>query len=93
MDTIPGTTVRTGRKRGDYSATQFGRWVDESGLTLQEIADRLGTVPSQVRRWAIGDHRPSEQKRAEIFEVSGGVVEPPSFDRAPDLPPTQDIAT
>lgn len=73
-------TSRTARKRKP-NASPFSRWVNSTGLTLKEIAAKLGVSVQNVSNMRLGNTKPGRESAATIEAVSGGAVPATSWDK------------
>jgi DNA-binding XRE family transcriptional regulator len=64
---------RTGRPRGARPG-KFPAWLDTCGITVVELADRLGVSPQAIYNIRNGHSRPGLDVAARIDTLSGGEV-------------------
>lgn len=66
---------------------KMSSYIAAHGLTLTEMAVRLGLPVQTVSRYASGARRPREAEMVRIYEVTGGQVTPNDFFDLPGQPP------
>lgn len=54
-------------------------------MTQEELAARLGLIPGSVARYESGARLPGPAVMIQLFEMSGGAVQPNDFYALPDL--------
>lgn len=64
---------------------KLGDWRRSQGLTQEDLAARLGLIPVSIARYESGLRLPGPAVMIQIFEISGGAVQPNDFYALPDL--------
>lgn len=64
----------------------FAEWIEQQGITLQEVGRRIGTSSTAACRYANGGAIPRPETMRRIYIETGGAVDPNSFY---DLPPLE----
>jgi len=72
---------RRGRPR--KKETPLSRWIDESTMGREEVAEALDVTRTHLDRVCRGDRRPSLKLALAIEKLSGGVVATASWAEVP----------
>ncbi len=51
--------------------SRLGRWLTESGVTYEELAEQLGVTPPAVLHYVAGRNRPSAETLLKLSEITG----------------------
>ncbi|WP_439813998.1 helix-turn-helix domain-containing protein [Zavarzinia sp. CC-PAN008] len=65
---------------------RFAEWRREQGLTLEEVAEKIGRHHSSVSRYERGTRMPDPEAMAAIVRETGGAVQPNDFYTLPAAP-------
>lgn len=72
--------VLTTRPRAWFdSGMTLDAWMRARGMTMRDLAKRLGVSSETVRRWLIGARLPRRQHLAALRALTGGEVTADSF--------------
>lgn len=58
----------------------FARWIDSTGLTYAQLAERLGCSPQRISNLRNGDQKPGRALANTIAEQSKGAVPAEAWD-------------
>ncbi len=64
-------------------------WRIKEGLSIQDLAERIGESYETTRRYITGCRRPQAAQMTKIYVVTGGAVTPNDFHELPDLKPAR----
>lgn len=68
------------------------KWRKARGLTLDQAAQKVGTVRQMWSDWERGRRRPGEELMKEVYRVTEGLITPNDFYDLPALPPKRKAA-
>lgn len=72
--------IRTGRPRSK-APNAFGRWIESTGLTYEEVAKKLERSIQHVSNLRNGNGKPSRELATKIASISAGAVPASSWDK------------
>jgi DNA-binding XRE family transcriptional regulator len=70
---MPGAAKRS-RGRPRKRETQLSKWIDSSGMTREEVAEKLGIARQHLDRLCRAENRPSLTLAADIEKMTRGAV-------------------
>lgn len=58
----------------------FAKWLDGCGMTVAQVATKIGVTPAVVYNYRVGRFKPGREASAKIEEISDGAVPVSSWD-------------
>ncbi len=80
---LVGTKNKRGRGRPRKATNAFGRWIDQSRLTRDQVADRLDITRTHLDRLCCDSRRPDLESAFAIEAMTRGKVTAKSWLKAP----------